>query len=511
MKKSMGFLSVALLSMSMILGACGSNNNSDSSPSTPSGSAGASSAEAPKSSESELKPYEIRVVYPAGAVPKDLAIVQDEMNKYLTEKINATVKLEPIDWGSWMDKTNLMISSGEKFDIVVSSNTLGYSVNVAKGAYAPLNDLVEKYGANIKASVDAGFLEGTKVNGEMYGIPVNKEFASSYGYLLNKSLVEKYNIDVSTIKQAADLEPYLELIKANEPDIIPFFVGMQRSLGNFASIGDIDQLGGSVGALDRNSNELKVINQFEMPYYNEMATLAHKWYKAGYINKDAVTVTDFGQMQVGKAFAMQMELKPGKDAEMSQAWGLDVVQVQVKEPYTTTGNITGIMGSISRTTEDPERAMMFLDLLYGDKYLLNLFDFGVEGVHFVKKSDSVIDYAEGVSAESIGYRNEPWMWGNQMITYLFANEDPNKWENFKNFNAQAQKSIALGFAFDVEPVKNEVAAVANVLKQYQDVIDAGLVDPAQEIAKFNEALKAAGVDKIVAEKQRQLDEWASNQ
>jgi putative aldouronate transport system substrate-binding protein len=507
MKKSMGVLSAVLLTASTILGACSNEAGSNPPKATQTASTGTNSSEGGLAAG--LDPYEIRVVYPAGAVPKDLALVQDEMNKYLTEKINATVKLEPIDWGSWMDKTNLMISSGEKFDIVVSSNTLGYSVNVAKGAYYPLDELVEKHGASIKTAVDAGFLEGTQVNGEMYGIPVNKEFAGSYGFLLNKSLVDKYDIDVATITEAVDLEPYLEQIKQNEPDIVPFFVGMQRSLGNFATIGEIDQLGGGVGALDRNSKELKVINQYEMPYYEEVSSLAHKWYKAGYINKDAVTVTDFGQMQVGKAFAMVMELKPGKEAEMSQAWGNEVIQVQIKEPYTTTGNITGIMGSISRTSGDPERAMMFLDMLYGDNYLLNLFDFGIEGVHYVKKSDTIIDYSEGVSADNVGYRNEPWMWGNQMNTYLFPNEDPSKWENFKNFNAEAQKSIALGFAFDAEPVKNEVAAVANVLKQYEDVLNAGLVDPAQELSKFNDALKAAGADKIIAEKQRQLDEWAA--
>ncbi len=506
-KKIFGTMLV-ILSMSMAVMGCGSNN------SAPNQEGNGQSSPAPtmeegkeKDNSGKLDPYKITLVYP-GDTPDDLLEVQDAISEYLTEKINATIELKPIDWGTWLEKTNLMFASQEKFDLIVSGATLGYYSNTAKGAYLPLDDLLAKHGKDIVATLGEDVLSGLKVKGKVYGTPTNKEVAGANGFLFNKALVDKHNIDLDQIHTLEDLDPILRMIKEKEPGITPLFEGNLRYVGSLVLNGQYDGLGDGYGVLDRNSDSLTVIDKTEVPEYMEVAKLAHKWYKDGLINKDAVSVKDWGLMQAGKAFAVQQELKPGKDAEMSMAWGFPVVQKQLDIPYTTTVTVGGIMLTISKTSQDPERAMMFLNLLYSDKKLINMLDFGIEDKHYVKKSETIIDYPEGHDAMSVGYRNEAWMFGNQMNTYLFPNEDPNKWAAFKEFNDQADKSIALGFAWDSEPVKNEVAALVNVSKQYEDAIISGSVDPEVYIPKYREALKAAGLDKVIAEKQRQLDEWA---
>jgi hypothetical protein len=133
---------------------------------------------------------------------------------------------------------------------------------------------------------------------------------------------------------------------------------------------------------------------------------------------------------------------------------------------------------------------MFLNLLYTDAKLLNMLDWGIEGKHYVKVSDNVIDYPEGVTAESHGYPSPGgWMFGNQFNSYLWANEDPDKWEQFGKFNDSSERSIALGFTFDETPVKAELAAIGNVEKEFGAVLRAGAVDVEETIAKF-EGIKA---------------------
>ncbi|MFC5402845.1 ABC transporter substrate-binding protein [Cohnella soli] len=509
MKKTGFQLFSLLLAFGVVASGCGNNNSSSGSSSSPSSTpadTSSSTASASASAPAKLEPYEITLVYP-GDKPKDLAEVQEAMSKYLTDKINATIVLKPIDWGSWNDKTNLMFASKESFDVILTSATLGYYGNVAKGAFEPLDDLIAKYGQDI-TSVMGDKLDGVKVKGHIYGAPTNKELANANGFLFNKALVDKYNIDLNQIQKVEDLEPVLQKVKETDPAQLPLYEGNWRYVGGLVWNGQFDPLGDGNGVLDRDSTELKVINPAESPKYMEIAKLAHKWYKAGLINKDAATAKDWGLMQAGKAFSIEQELKPGKDAEMSSAWGFPVVQKQLDKPYMTTSTVAGVMLAISKTSKNPERAMMFLNMLYSDRELINMLVYGIEGKHFVKKSDTGIDYPAGVDAKTVGYRNEGWMFGNQMLTYLFPNEDPNKWEKFKQFNDEAQKSIALGFAWDSEPVKNEVAAVANVQSQYYEAITTGSVDPEVYIPKFVAALKEAGMDKIIAEKQRQLDEWA---
>jgi putative aldouronate transport system substrate-binding protein len=78
---------------------------------------------------------------------------------------------------------------------------------------------------------------------------------------------------------------------------------------------------------------------------------------------------------------------------------------------------------------------------------------------------------------------------------------------FDKFNESALVMNSLGFSFDAEPVKTEVAACMNVSKEYCYLIESGLVDPDEYIPKALAKYKAFGLLKIQAEMQRQYDKW----
>ena len=78
-------------------------------------------------------------------------------------------------------------------------------------------------------------------------------------------------------------------------------------------------------------------------------------------------------------------------------------------------------------------------------------------------------------------------------------------------NTTANKSKALGFMFDSTSVSNEIAALNNVVSEYSASIDCGAADPATAIPEFNEKLYAAGLQTVMDEKQKQLNEWLENQ
>ena len=54
---------------------------------------------------------------------------------------------------------------------------------------------------------------------------------------------------------------------------------------------------------------------------------------------------------------------------------------------------------------------------------------------------------------------------------------------------------------------NEVAAVSNVVDQYLKPLTFGDVNPDDYYPQFLEALKAAGIDTIIADYQAQANEW----
>jgi putative aldouronate transport system substrate-binding protein len=308
-----------------------------------------------------------------------------------------------------------------------------------------------------------------------------------------------------------DLEPLFKTIKEKE-GITPLQVKSDRSPASaILGYGLFDMLGDGPGVLDRESKELKVIDMFETPQFKEYVTLMNKWYKDGLINKDGATnkENEFLAVKAGKAFAYGESMKPGFSNQESRNTGFPMVTAEFTKPYTTTGDTTSAMFAISRTSKDPERAMMFLNLLYTDKKLLNLLDWGIEGKHYVKKSDNIIDYPPGVDAASVGYNlNLPWMFGNQLNSYIWTTEDPKIWDQYKTFNTTAQKSLALGFVFNPENVKNEIVATQNVITEFTGGLYTGTIDPESYIPKFVDKLNSAGLQKIIAEKQKQLDAWA---
>ncbi|MGO4272618.1 ABC transporter substrate-binding protein, partial [Paenibacillus sp. TAF58] len=246
--------------------------------------------------------------------------------------------------------------------------------------------------------------------------------------------------------------------------------------------------------------------------YAEFIKKMRNWYTSGLILKDAATnkTSQFDLIKSNRGFAYFSNMKPGFEQQETKSSGVPVVTANLLQPVSTTTNVTGVMWGIPINSKTPEKAMDFLNLMYSDKDIVNLFDWGVEGKHYVK-SDNVIDFPQGVDTKTSGYNlNMGYMFGNQFLSYVFKGDDPKIWEKMDQFNKSALKSKALGFTFDANAVKAEYAAVTNVVTQYKLPLETGSVDPEKVLPEFISKLKSAGIDKIIAEKQKQLDEWAKS-
>ncbi|GGG06114.1 ABC transporter substrate-binding protein [Paenibacillus abyssi] len=510
-KKLTVILLVMVLAFTTLLAACSSSNNE------PANTPQNTDAAAPQDTEngnSGLEPVELVMVFPGPGEPQDFKEVEAAINEVTKEKINATVKLVMIGWAAWTQQTTLMLAGNEKVDLILSG--LGtYTQNVGRGQYLPMNDMLENEGKGIKEaldSLDPAFLDAVKINGEVYAVPSIRDLAADYGITMRKDLVDKYNIDVNAIKSYDDLDAVFQIIKDNEPDMIPTTKYGDTIIDTHLNYYR-DALDDGFGVLPDLDNGLKVVNFFETPQYAEMLNTVRRWYQAGYIAKDAATSTEtqYNMVKAGKAFSFMSHMKPGIAAQESKNVGMELISVNFLPATTATGNITSIMWSIARNSEHPERAMMLLNLLYTDPELVNLFDWGIEGKHYVKTDvDNIIDYPPGVDAASLGYNlNYGWMFGNQFLSHIWQGDSPTLWDELAEFNKTSKKSKALGFNYDSEPVKTEVAAVRNVYDQYRKALETGTVDPVIELPKYIKQLKAAGIDKIIAEKQKQLDAWAA--
>ena len=90
-------------------------------------------------------PYKI-VWYTIGPPQKDLPMVEKKANEYLRKKIGAVLDIRMIGWGEYDKKLNIVLISGGKYDLCFTSSwTNNYSRNAIRGAFLPLNKLLDKY------------------------------------------------------------------------------------------------------------------------------------------------------------------------------------------------------------------------------------------------------------------------------------------------------------------------------------------------------------------------------
>ncbi|OPJ58131.1 ABC transporter substrate-binding protein [Clostridium oryzae] len=469
--------------------------------------AGCSSKKTNSSKSGKLSPYTLDWYFVGNGTQPDTAKIETAADKLLKD-INVKLKLHCFDWGSYQQKMQTILATNEKADLIMTAGGWGvlYYKAVKNGNLVDITKLAPKYAPNAVKTLKNGFWEYSRVDGKNYAVPVNKEKATQMGFEFKKELVDKYKFDLSKINSLEDLEPMLKTIKEKEPDIYP--VEANTGISDFMNLND--DVVSTIAVLPHNSTDDKFVSYPDNPNIQKTWKTMRKYYLAGYLRKDAATVTDVtADRKAGKNFVMFDSFKPGKAEESSISSGVPMVQKLIGDPIVTTNSTTGCMMGIPKASKDPARVLQFLDKMYTDSKLINLIDYGIEGTHYVKKGENTITYAPGTqNGSKSGYNpGTPWMFGDQFKSYLFTTEDKNKWEKFEKFNDEAKPLADAGFSFDETNVKNEVAACVNVSKEYNQALNAGSIDPDATLPKYRAKLKAAGIDKVLTEINKQYKDW----
>ena len=441
---------------------------------------------------------------------KDMQSVQDEMNKYLKEKINAQVEIKRVDPGAYEQKMRVMLSANEDFDMCYMSPQYGFLDYIGQNSFLPLDELLKEYAPKTLATVPGKFWDATKVDSKIYGVVNYQITARAYGFFFDKALSDKYNFDVDSVTSLESTEPFLQAVKDNEgSEMIPFGIFQNGVWGEMITYYGFNAIDANPGVVRISDDDFKVVNEFDSPEFTQHVKTMQNFYSKGFIPKDAAVNTNGRQLYAtGKVALTWNNKKPGDTAEVESLYGnKPLIYKELAAPFVITSNLMSTLSCISRTSKKPERAMMFLELMNTDKELYNMMCFGIEGTHYNKTGENRIELIP-----DSGYApNCSWMFGNQFNAYLLPTQPDDVWEQTIELNNSADTSKFLGFVFDPEPVANEVAQCLSVVKEYTPGLITGSVDADKFIPEFNAKLKGAGVDTIVAEKQKQLDAWRAAQ
>ncbi len=470
----------------------------------------ASSNNESASEAANAEPVELSMHFMGSYPQMDQQRVYDEFNRILLERHNMTIDFKPAGWGEYDNRMQMMISSGEEFDLCYTAGWINnYSQNVAKGAFIPLDDLLPKYAPTLYSRVPKAGWDAVRIDGSIYG-SINLQIATKTNAVaFPKHLVEKYGFDTTKVKTLEDLEPYLKAVKEGEEGIIPLgafnepgtLLGYVKEYLGFELV-----VGGAVpGAVAKGGTDTTVFNQYATKEFREWIELMHYYYEKGYIKEDALAITDINPnlSSGGVGVSFMGNYAPGSEIDTAQRWGYDVEIQTITKPYMMTSNYRGTLYGVSTTSEHPIESVKFLEILNTDKELYNLLSFGMEGVDYDKGEGEYI-----APIENSGYApNTIWAFGETFNAYLLPGQPEDVWDQMRAMNDNADVSPLMGFSFDPASVQSEMAQCTSVRQEYLPALELGIVDPAEYMPIFLDKLETAGAQVIIDEAQRQIDEW----
>lgn len=453
--------------------------------------------------------------------------VENALNEMMERDIGVHVTFEPVGLSESQNAAILAVSAGERLDIMLSAFTSIGNV-VDDGLIIPLDDLLDKYGQDILEHSYTKELCG--FNGATYGVCTGNTLGNDqYGYMIKKKYWDKYDLANITnwteekFYTMEEMEHIFEIVKAGEGENfycdVPPSTEARPLNGGYIEYDYLSgSLSGGVLMLNRDFSDTTVYNLFETPEYEEYCKIRYKWAQKGYIAPDAAVTTESAEVILAQDnyLGMFYNSMPQDMIVLDKTIGEELVCLDMIPRFQAYKGGSVIQWSIPITCENPEKAMQALNYIYKNPEATWLIQFGIEGSEYeVVEEDGehkVIRYlAENTS--DLPYYMVYGLWGNVL---QWPSVEPQTLDNYEKQQAlddavpQERYSPAFGYSFVQEPVATELAAVNAVINQYTPSFNAGSLNPEQALPEFIDALKAAGIDTIIAEQQKQFDAWLAN-
>lgn len=457
-------------------------------------------------------------------VPDSMERINTAVSKLTKEKANVEVDLRPYGPVDYSQRVNLALTSGEQMDLYLP--TLGeFPSYVSKNQAYPLEDLIEQYGKEMTAILEKDFgrdiYKSTTMGGHIYAVPVNKGMAIPPQFVYDENMLKETGFTADDVKSIEDLPKIYDAVKNLNPDVIPFVpINVSPTETNLVlylrCAYEIDQLTdpSGVGVVIGDSGE--VVNLYETEIFKNGVKMMREWYENGYLQKDVATTTsNFMEMiQSGRGFSTIGGYSGMEAGKQLSAMANKTIEMKRLVPYYfDTSAVNAVVWMISSTTKVPEASMKFLNLVYSDADVLNMILWGIEGEDYVKVDEHHVRYPDGKTADTVGYTAAlcSGLMGSESLQYQAEGLNWADIEFKLRENKETKRSPYFGFIFDPQNVKTELSTINNVKNQYLPGLISGALDPDETLPLFIRDLNAAGAQTVIQEKQRQLDQWLSEQ
>lgn len=397
--------------------------------------------------------------------------IQARMNAVLEGRLGIRVRFLTFPFSNYSQEILKTLAGTNQVDVMLCMGS--YVENWLRGNLLPLNELLAQYGQGVISAVEEDVIQSCAVNAVVYGIPNIRSYAiTTDTYYLNAAVLARNGLSVDEIHTKEDLERAFSIIHRNEPDTVILSTNLQSLAGNRRYLNPQTPF---ASVLDEETD--RYVNYFATEEYRSLLLQIRGWYQKGYVG----LYSEAGKIESvpGEVFAMVRCGKPGAEQEASQMYGRPYQEVSFGRDIILQDTYTAFTYTITKNTVSAEQSMRLLNELYQDAELNELL-------------------SEVLTA---------WLLPNLFLTGAGAGYPDDLWEQTRRFNREAERAKDVGFVFDPAAVMREYIEVCEIYERYRPILEDGIVDPDEGLARLLAELEEAGIEDLLAEQNRQYTAW----
>ena len=436
-----------------------------------------------------------------GTPQKDTEMVMEAVNEITVKKIGAKVDMQFVDDSLFSDRMMMNFATGNEFDLCFTGYINPYADAIQNNGYYDITDFFEN-SEKLKEIIPDYALKKMVVDGRIYGIPNMQIITSSTGLFIQKDLAEEYGLDPDDIKCLEDLEPMLEWVKNNKPNIYPFKTG--RYGGGFRDANPrVSEIRSMLFAEWDEEGNVSFVPGYETDNWKKDVFLMRRWFEKGYLRSDIASINDDeNELYEKKYAAWRGAYKPGGEEDFNANYNFECISIQLTKESIAGGGAVAAATAIGKNSKNPELAFKLVEEVNTNVELFNLIAFGIEGRNYTRNNDGKIELEKNGGWLMRG----AWKFGNAFNSYILTGQNENVWEQTKKFNDNAVRTPISEWVFDIRPVRDDLTKINFVNEKYS-MWGNGSEAPENYIDNYIQELKEAGIEKVTAEAQKQYDEW----
>lgn len=456
-----------------------------------------------------------------------------ELNKILTEKVNAELEIYYIGWTDYLSNYNLTLAQMDgTVDLVgTATDWLDAWPNAKNGAFLELTEeMLQTYAPQTWESVPAENWELCKYNGNIYLMPEdNYAQWTNHGFIYRLDWAKEAGLE-DGCHSWEDMTTYFAYIKDAYPDVTPWDSNgthsVQTASGWVASHTQFVPIDGlSTGGLWGGTEDdlYTIVSPFtQTDVLVEFAEMMKEWDEIGVWKTDVLnntTADSRADFRIGKA---------GADQHHTQTWTGLCSHTSDNTIYATdddaeagffwfgeeTGNVVALnithgAMAVSAASKNPERALMVYDLIRNDEACYRLFNYGIEGRQYAIDENGMRYTPESYNSDLDAISTAYWWGRNDDLEIKDSNLN---WDAidpmYETLTAEAINYPYGQFIPDVTNIQSYINTCNEVHTTYMKQIGYGKYSGSAEdiVAEYQAAMEAAGMQIVIDELQKQVDE-----